>query len=183
MLITLSLAAGCADTPPPHRGEIRGAPGTSETAAPIRAARAFVDAVNALDAERASGLIDWERWVANDVRLKVLVRELRHRYAKSPPGPKKLASHPIEGSDVTLQQILDSADPGALLARVSRQRFAATMVEDFSHENRKMPARLVTWNLDRIDQSATLFMPNGERVEMKLVNRNQRWWLLPRWYP
>jgi len=183
ILAALLLAlSGCTSTGN-RIGPAPGAPGSADDSAPVRTARAFVAALNSLDADQAADLIDWERWVADDARLTALVSELRRRYLERPPGPLKAQSHPIDGSEVTLKELLAASDPGAMLARISRDRFAAAVREDFSRSARVMDAQLVSWNLDRIDTSATVFMPNGERVEMRMINRRGKWRLLPRWYP
>ena len=156
--------------PPNHRGA-------------VEPARAFVDAVNRLDSEAAAALIDWDVWVAEDAKLHFLLNEMRQRAQRNPPTPGELSRRPIKGSEVTLGQILDSPDAPRLIAGISRERFKTAMSEDFALDRRKNDARLASWNLDRIDRSATVFMPNGQRVEMALLRRQGRWRLVPRWYP
>ena len=178
--VFLLLAAACSsddrrsDPSPARRSEHRGA---------IETARAFVDAVNRLDAEAAAALIDWDVWVAEDAKLHFLLHELRERAQEDPPTPSDLARRPIKGSEVTRGEILDSPDAPRLIAGISRERFKTAMREDFAVGVRKMDAKLAAWNLDRIDRSATVFMPNGQRGEMVLLRRQGRWRLVPRWYP
>ena len=173
------LIVGCAadDQPRVHR------PRPARARAAVEAARAFVAAVNRLDAETAASLIDWDLWIAADARLKYLLASLRASAAKRPPTRTELASRPIEGSEATLADLLKPEDGALLVARISRERFKVVMTKDFAPEARKNDAHLASWNLDRIDRSATIHMPNGETVEMQLVLREGQWRLVPRWHP
>lgn len=178
--VVLLLAAACSSSDRPAGSpRVR----SSEHRGAVAAARAFVDAVNRLDAEAAAALIDWDVWVAEDAKLHFLLHEMRQRAKADPPTPSDLARHPIEHSEVTLGEILDSPDAPRLIAEISRERFKTAMRVDFAADVRKMDAKLAAWNLDRIDRSATVFMPNGERIEMVLLRRQGRWRLVPRWYP
>ena len=174
ILITASCSTTARDRSRPRPPEQRGA---------LEAARAFVGALNDVDPELAASLIDWDVWVAEDARLKFLLHELRRRARADPPAEAEREERPIEGSDVTLGAILDADDAPQLVARVSRDRFKSVMIEDFAPANRKMDARLAAWNLDRVDRSATVFMPNGQTDEMQLLRRAGQWRLVPRWYP
>ncbi len=180
LCVTLALlAASCATAP--ETGQPR--PQKAKSLNAVEAARSFVRALNRLDSEAAAALIDWDLWIAGDARLTFLLASLREDAKLRPPTPEELAAHPIEGSDVTLADLLDPKDAAFVVSRVSRERFKTVMTEDFAPDTRKNDARLASWNLDRVDRSATIFMPNGETVEMELVFRERQWRLVPRWYP
>lgn len=180
LLLLMLAAVACSSDD--RAAEARQARGSGHRGA-LAAARAFVDALNRVDAEAAAALIDWDVWVAEDARLHFLLGEMRLKAERSPPTPDDLARRPIEGSKVTLGEILTSPDAPRLVARISRERFKTSMQKDFAADVRKMDAKLAAWNLDRVDRSATVFMPNGETVQMVLLRREGRWRLLPRWYP
>lgn len=190
VLALIVLLAGChgaqrTSGPNPSPGDSSG-PRSGEPrrrGGPLEAARSFVDALNTMDVERAAGLIDWNTWVAADARLKALLHALRRGAHQEPPSPQQLAAPAIEGSEVTLREILDSNEPSRLLATIARDRFAAAIREDFAPGRRQIDAKLVSWHLDRIERSATLWMPNGRQIQMLMHRRDGDWKLVPRWHP
>ena len=147
----------------------------------LDAARRFVEALNVLDPEGAAACIAWDLWVAEDARVKALLQALRTKSLSSPPTPQELAAPALPGSSVTLREVLGSPDAPALVARIARERFIASIREDFAADRRKMDAKLVSWHLDRIERSATLWMPNGKQVQMLMFRREGAWKLVPRW--
>ena len=69
------------------------------------------------------------------------------------------------------------------MASIAEQRFAAAIREDFAADRRTMDARLVSWHFDRIERSATMWLPNGKQIQMVLYRRGGTWKLVPRWHP
>ena len=181
-VLFLALLCGACATPDGPREPERKSSRSSDSG-PLQAARGFVDALNRLDTRRAAALIDWDTWVADDARLVFLLDELRPRATKNPPTPQALDSSPIEGSKTTLREILTTSDAPKLMASIAEQRFAAAIREDFAADRRTMDARLVSWHFDRIERSATMWLPNGKQIQMVLYRRGGTWKLVPRWHP
>ena len=134
-----------------------------------------------------AGLVNWnwfyvsDLWVAEDARLKALLHALRAKASKTPPSPQALAAPAIKGSDVPLRDVLASENPSSLVAAIAKDRFKTSIREDFAPDRRTMDAKLVSWHLDRVERSATLWMPNGEQVQMLMFRRDGAWKLVPRW--
>ena len=183
VLPTATLLTSCST---PDEGGSRAGRTSAETGARRRggaldAARDFVDALNTLDADRAASHIAWDLWVAEDARLKALLHALRAKASKTPPSPQALAAPAIKGSDVPLRDVLASENPSSLVAAIAKDRFKTSIREDFAPDRRTMDAKLVSWHLDRVERSATLWMPNGEQVQMLMFRRDGAWKLVPRW--
>lgn len=150
-------------------------------AAAFETTKRFIQAVNSLDAKAAAAHVDWERWVASDPRLKVLLAELSERAMESPPTVDELASRPLDGSTVTYAELLDPKTGGLAAARAARERFEAGMVDDFRLDRRTTEARILAWHEDSRETSATLLMPSGDTIAVYITGHSGDYRLVPRW--
>jgi hypothetical protein len=181
--ILLVLLPACAAAPE-DRGPVAAADPSS---APVRrlgaydSVRTFVEAVNRLDAPVVAEYVDWDLWVAADPKLFALVAQLRRRYQESPPPLEDLQSHPIQGSTVTLAEVLDPQGSLKALATAASQRFELEMAKDFAPEVRRNDARIAAWHEDSRETSASILMPNGVVVEFHVIGSSGQYRLVPRW--
>ncbi len=177
-LMLVSLPCGCATR---DRRDDEGATGAARErrAADARSTvETFVAALNRTDAQTAASSVDWNAWVEADPQLRALVATLKAEYTRQRPLPGELERRPIEGSKVTLREILDE-EPEAL-ARAAEEKFVAEMAKDLGGSARTTEARVVRWSDDLRETWATILMPNGEVIEFRLRGHSGDYRLVPR---
>ena len=128
--ILLTLLGGC-------RGPADAS--TTDADIPVRAvsgaakacAEGFVAALNGTDPGLATEFIDWEAYVGDDARLASLLAALRAEYAHHPNAPRWDREF-LDAARLKKRDVLESQDPGKILADLARSRFAEHARTEFA---------------------------------------------------